>query len=99
MKIARGEEVTAVLVTDTQGLASVETAVPAAADDNIPVRIPYAFARKHGVVLVGPTNGHVKVAMREGADPSALIELRRWLARPFALEFGPPEAFDRLLIA
>jgi general secretion pathway protein E len=49
------------------------------------------------VVLVGSTNGHLKVAMREGADPTALIELRRWLARPFAMEFVAPEAFDRLL--
>src|SRR5688572_5999613 len=35
--------------------------------------------------------------MREGADPNSLVELRRWLARPFALEFVAPDAFDRLL--
>jgi hypothetical protein len=76
----------------------VEPAIDAASEPaQMPVRIPYAFARKHGVVLVGSTNGHLKVAMREGADPTALIELRRWLARPFAMEFVAPEAFDRLL--
>ena len=37
-------------------------------------------------------------AMREGADPQALIELRRYLGRPFARAPGSmPPAFDRLL--
>ena len=62
-----------------------------------PVRIPYAFARRHGLVLTGAQNGHLEVAMREGADPNSLIELRRWLARPFELQFVAPDAFDRLL--
>jgi hypothetical protein len=83
MKIGRGQEVVL-----EEGDLVVEPAVDTApAEAPMPVRIPYAFARKHGVVLVGSTNGHLKVAMREGADPSALIELRRWLARPFAMEF------------
>ncbi|MFN3726100.1 MAG: GspE/PulE family protein [Allosphingosinicella sp.] len=62
-----------------------------------PARIPYAFARRHGVVLAGGDNGKPTVAMREGADPQALIELRRWLGRPFGLQFVAPDAFDRLL--
>ena len=35
--------------------------------------------------------------MREGADPKALIELRRFLARPFAVHEVDAPAFDRLL--
>ena len=35
--------------------------------------------------------------MREGADPQALIELRRFLGRPFALHKVEAAAFDRLL--
>jgi general secretion pathway protein E len=62
-----------------------------------PTRIPYAFARRHGLILAGPEGDDLKVAMREGADPGALVELRRWLARPFALETVPADAFDRLL--
>ncbi len=54
--------------------------------------IPYAFARKFGVVLDGE-----RVALREGADPKALIELRRFLGRPFAIDVVAPPAFDRLL--
>ena len=84
MRIARGED------------EGVLTGAPADASAS-PARLPYAFARKHGVVMVGPGNGHLQVAMREGADPASLIELRRWLARPFELELVAPEAFDRLL--
>jgi general secretion pathway protein E len=54
--------------------------------------IPYAFARKFGVVLDGEA-----VAMREGADRHALLELRRHLARPFDVAFVEPATFDRLL--
>ncbi|MBB5715453.1 GspE/PulE family protein [Sphingomonas aerophila] len=54
--------------------------------------IPYAFARKFGVVLDGD-----RVALREGADPRALLELRRFLRRPFDVELVAPPAFDRLL--
>lgn len=60
-------------------------------------RIPYGFARRHGFVATGEVDGRLAVAMRAGADPNALIELRRFLARPFALETVDAPAFDRLL--
>ena len=88
MKILRG------------GLEALDEAEAAAADpvsEPVPARIPYAFARKHGLVLAGQSDGRLKVAMREGADPQALVELRRWLARPFSVEHVAPDAFDRLL--
>ena len=58
-----------------------------------PTRIPYGFARRHGLVATG----EAEVAMREGADPKALIELRRFLGGPFALRNVDGAAFDRLL--
>jgi general secretion pathway protein E len=61
------------------------------------VRIPYGFARRHGLVATGETDGRPDIAMREGADPKALIELRRYLGRPFALHKVDVPAFDRLL--
>ena len=61
------------------------------------VAIPYSFARRFGVVLDSGSDGHFAVALREGADPKVLIELRRHLARPFDVRFAPPEEFDRLL--
>ena len=54
--------------------------------------LPYLFARRHGVVLDG-----ARVALREGADPRALIEVRRVLGRPFEIVRVEPAAFDRLL--
>ncbi|MDE0878433.1 MAG: ATPase, T2SS/T4P/T4SS family [Sphingomonas bacterium] len=62
------------------------------------ITIPYAFARRHGVVVEhSETDGHFTVAMRAGADPKVLIELRRYLGRPFDVEFVEVPAFDRLL--
>ena len=73
---------------------------PVGADD-VPmpaITIPYAFARRHGVVVEhSEADSHFTVAMREGADPKVLIELRRYLARPFDVEFVEAPAFDRLL--
>ena len=59
--------------------------------------IPYAFARRHGLVPTGEADGRLDVAMREGADPQSLIELRRFLGRPFAIRPVGAPAFDRLL--
>ncbi|WP_425288429.1 GspE/PulE family protein [Sphingomonas gellani] len=54
--------------------------------------IPYAFARRFGVVMDGE-----RVALREGADPRALLELRRFLRRRLEVAIVAPSAFDRLL--
>ncbi|MBA4047768.1 MAG: type II secretion system protein GspE, partial [Sphingomonas sp.] len=54
------------------------------------VGIPYAFARKFGVVLDPGADGHFSVALREGAEPRVLLELRRHLARPFDVTFAKP---------
>jgi general secretion pathway protein E len=59
--------------------------------------IPYAFARRHGLVATGERDGRPEIAMREGADPAALIELRRFLGRSFAVQRVDAAAFDRLL--
>ena len=64
----------------------------------VAVTIPYAFARRHGVVVDhSDADSHFAVAMREGADPKVLIELRRYLGRPFDVDFVEATAFDRLL--
>ena len=59
--------------------------------------IPYAFAKRFGVALLGEEDGRIGIALREGADPRALIELRRFLARPFSVARTPVTEFDRLL--
>lgn len=65
--------------------------------DRLPVDIPYAFARKHGVVLEQLADAAPKVSLREGADPRILIEVRRHLARGFDVEFVSSTRFDELL--
>jgi general secretion pathway protein E len=61
------------------------------------VAVPYAFARKFGVILLDPEGDRFQVALREGSDPRALLEVRRHLAQPMAVEKVSPEAFDKLL--
>ena len=77
----------------------VEAVAPVAASTDVlplvtvaPATLPYAFARRFGVTLSGEA-----VALREGADPRALIEVRRVLGRPFDVTVLEPAAFDRLL--
>ncbi|MCW6535244.1 MULTISPECIES: GspE/PulE family protein [Sphingomonas] len=57
-----------------------------------PVQLPYAFARRFGVIFDGE-----RVALRDGADAAALIEVRRVVGRPFDVEVLEKAAFDRLL--
>lgn len=80
------------MVTD-EGLAPLAPLPPQRAVD-----IPYAFARQHGVVLIGQgEDGRAKAAFREGGDPVALLEVRRHLAVSFDVEFVDTAAFDRHL--
>jgi general secretion pathway protein E len=77
--------------------ADVMAAAPLTPVFELPT-IPYAFARRFGTVLRQPDgDGRPRVALREGADPRALIELRRHLGRPFQVETVPAVEFDRLL--
>jgi len=74
--------------------------VPAAEAQPVPmppVNIPYGFARRFGVAIVSAGDQHLAVAVREGDDPRALLEVRRFLARPFHIEFVSRERFDRIL--
>ena len=65
--------------------------------DGAPVDIPYAFAREHGVLITSRDDDRYAVALRAGADPIALLEVRRHLARPFDVEHVTEGDFARLL--
>jgi general secretion pathway protein E len=67
------------------------------AEPALEARLPYGFAKRFGVAVVGEENGHVSVALRRGADPRALIEVRRFLARPLDVQPAAPDQFDRIL--
>lgn len=61
-----------------------------------PTRLPYAFARRHGVIDLGG-DGEARICLREGAGPAGLLEARRVLGRPLSVEVAPPSQFDRRL--
>jgi len=58
--------------------------------------LAYGFAKRHGIVLIG-FGEKAMVGLREGADPLGLIEARRALGRPLAVEKLSRQAFDRKL--
>ena len=62
-----------------------------------PIDIPYAFARKNGVVQLPQEGDRLIIAVREGSDPRVLLEVRRHLARSFDVRFVEPAEFDRHL--
>lgn len=82
--------------TGDEGIRA-ENAAPA--HGLMPVDIPYAFARKHGVVIVAGRDGDapLKVALREGGDPRVLVEVRRHLARSFDVALVDAKAFEKHL--
>ena len=59
--------------------------------------LPYNFANTHGVVLRHENENRITVALREGADPLMLLEVRRYLAMPFDVEMVDQTVFDRYL--
>jgi general secretion pathway protein E len=62
------------------------------------IDIPYAFARKYGVVLLSGGEGErLAVAMREGGNSQVLMEVRRHLAQSFDVKFVDDAQFDRYL--
>jgi general secretion pathway protein E len=61
------------------------------------MKLPYSFARRHGVVITGLAEDAAAVALREGDDPIALIEVRRFAGRKLVVEHVSPARFDRML--
>jgi general secretion pathway protein E len=57
----------------------------------------FAFAKRHGVALVGWNGERARVAHRRGVRPEALAELRRHLGAPLDLEARDEADFERLL--
>ncbi len=62
-----------------------------------PIDIPYAFALKHGVIIADADPAAARIALREGADPRVLIEVRRHLGHGFDVDFVSAARFDELL--
>jgi len=78
---------------------SVEPApAPQGAGEEQPGRhLPYAFAKRHGVLVVDEEDGKVTVAYRPGVSPRSLTELRRYLNTPLRPVMVQAEHFERML--
>ncbi len=70
---------------------------PAGGRDPSPLVIPYAFAKRFGVIILGLDGERFRIGLREGDDSRALTEIRRVLAKPLVAEFVSRREFDRLL--
>jgi general secretion pathway protein E len=69
-----------------------ELAVPAPAK-----ALPFAFARRHGIVMRELRDGVAHCVLRPNANPVAVAETRRLLRLPLTLERVSDEEFERLL--
>lgn len=68
-----------------------------------PRRLPFAFAKRHGVVVAfagasdDAASGDAVVHARHGVNPQALLEVRRVLGAPFVLQEHSAEEFEAIL--
>ncbi len=60
-------------------------------------KVPYSFAKRHGVLLVELNETFAKIMYKSSASPDAVVELRRHLQVPFRLEKVKDETFNELL--
>ncbi|MDP3495197.1 MAG: hypothetical protein Q8R82_18970, partial [Hyphomonadaceae bacterium] len=59
-------------------------------------RLPYAFARRAGVIDAGGDT-EAQIVLREGADPVALLEVRRVLGLRLIVDTVPAAEFEKRL--
>ncbi|MEW6353110.1 MAG: type II secretion system ATPase GspE [Pseudomonadota bacterium] len=60
-------------------------------------RLPFAYAKRHGVLTVGVEDHCILVACRPGVSALTLAELRRHLGQPLKLQTVPADKFEALL--
>ncbi len=62
-------------------------------------RLPFAFAKRHGVLIHAMDNGRALAVFRKGALPSALAEVRRFAGMPVGFTAVDADTFDARLQA
>ncbi|HEY0916307.1 MAG TPA: type II secretion system ATPase GspE [Solimonas sp.] len=60
-------------------------------------RPPFAFAKRHGLIVAEDQGEHVLVAARPGVGVDAIQETRRFVGRPLRLQNISAQEFDALL--
>ncbi len=61
------------------------------------LKLAYAFAKENGLVVLDAAARPARVGARGQPDPRALIEVRRIVNAPIALDMMPSDAFERRL--
>jgi general secretion pathway protein E len=72
---------------------------PPAAEAPRPRRLPFAFAKRHGVLIQDISDGHAHAIYRPGAAPQSLAEVRRFAGMPVQFKPVDAEHFDLRLQA
>jgi general secretion pathway protein E len=62
-----------------------------------PRRPPFAFAKRHGLIVADDRGEHVELVCRPGVSLDALAEARRFVRRPVRVRTVTADAFDALL--
>ena len=57
-------------------------------------RLPFAFAKRHGVLIQGVKDGHTEAIYRQGISTLSLAEVRRFVGGPVKFTCVDPESFD-----
>jgi general secretion pathway protein E len=61
------------------------------------VRLTYAFAKENGLVVLDGAARPARIGARGQPDPMALLEVRRVVNAPIAVDLMPADAFERRL--
>jgi general secretion pathway protein E len=73
-------------------------AAPADSEDDADnKRIPFSFAKRHGLLVTGYKDGKAQTLVRENCNPANLSEVRRYIDQPLQLSIVPTETFDMQL--
>lgn len=63
------------------------------------LRLPFAFAKRHGVVVTGADDQGLQVSYHRGCSSEGLVEIQRLAAGQLRLAEVPSEQFDALVAA
>jgi general secretion pathway protein E len=61
------------------------------------IRLAYAFAKENGLVVLDAASRPARVGAKGTPDPRALLEVRRIVNAPIAIDVMPGDAFERRL--
>jgi general secretion pathway protein E len=85
------------MALNPEALLQADTVVADATGANVFKRLPFTFAKRHGVLIQRIDDGHADAIYREGAAPLSLAETRRYVGMPVRFTVVDSETFDREL--